>query len=436
MPEVAVVMPKMSMTMTDGEVLLWTKKTGDSVGAGDVVCEVMTDKVDMEVESPVAGTLVRVVAAVGDQIQVGEPLAFIDSAASGLLDGLFGTASPSPTADSAVGGAKDVVQPEQTSQLTTPPSRKARIPALPGARRKAGEVGVDLARITGSGPGGAITIEDVESARAPQQDPETSQAPVGQPSPDPAKRTDTAPTETAVRPTAAPSRTELRSEPVEEHADPAFAGALQSRRTALRKAVARAMRASAEIPQFTVWAEIDLTEAARRRERISWTTVLLAAFGRALAAHPLPGAATDLSGGVCVAMAVDTPVGLLGPVLRSADSKSLTDLDSEVRTVAGRARSGRLSADELAGATTTFSNLGGWGIDEFNALLTPGQASALSVGAVRDRAVVRGGGLLIAPTCRVGLTVDHCQADGADAARVLEELTLLLTRNVATLMSP
>jgi pyruvate dehydrogenase E2 component (dihydrolipoamide acetyltransferase) len=214
--------------------------------------------------------------------------------------------------------------------------------------------------------------------------------------------------------------------------EPGFAGALAVRRRSVRAAVARVMAASAAVPQFTVFAELDLAAADRDRAGIGWTTLLVRAYAVVLRAHPEltaiwaedgPRDQPDLG----IAIAADTPVGLLAPVLRDPDRRPLADLDAALRRLVGQARAGRLGAEDLAGATATVSNLGGFGVTAFQALLTPPQPSVLSVGRIGPRPVaLPGGGLVARVGCTVGLTVDHRVADGADAGRLLADLADLL----------
>jgi pyruvate dehydrogenase E2 component (dihydrolipoamide acetyltransferase) len=504
MPEVPLVMPKMSMTMETGEVVGWRVAVGDAVAAGDVVCEVLTDKVDMEVETPVGGTVARIVAGPQDTVPVGQPLAFITTESEDLLSGLFDSPSPPdapPAPDATPDAAEAAPAVVRGEARAVPPSRKGAVPALPGARRKAAELGVRLDGLSGSGPGGAIAVLDVERAAAGKPaaprpspvDPETfgadptqvlraalaatrgSLAPVETPSgpPNGTSPTATAPPAAtgapaaaspaagtalptaaappaappaAAAPAAAPAAAAPAAAAVPAAApaaaapaagagsvaegargdgvDPGFADALAARRRSVRAAVNRAMERSAAVPQFTVFADLDLEALGAARGRVGWTALIARALARCLRDAP------ELNGGaehVGIALAADTPVGLLAPVVRDPDRMTPADLDASVRATVDKARSGRLSAEDLSGATVTISNLGGWGVQAFQALLTPSQAAVLSVGAIERRpAVGADGGLTVRTLCTVGLTVDHRAADGADAARLLQALAALV----------
>jgi pyruvate dehydrogenase E2 component (dihydrolipoamide acetyltransferase) len=423
MPEVPLIMPKLSMTMSEGEVIGWRKQAGEPVSAGEVVCEVLTDKVDMEVEAPVDGVLDRIVAAASTTVPVGAPMAFIRTAVEDLLAGLVDPpASPTKPAgsapDSTVSDAA-AASDGAAAELPTPPSRRGPKPALPGARRRAGELGVRLDGLAGTGPAGAITLADVEQAAAAAQNPPATAA---APPATSEERSAVSPPAAHAGQPAAPG-----DEPAAE-LDPGFADALAARRRSVRAAVARVMTASAAVPQFTVFGTLDLAALAVARAGLGWTALLVRAFATVLREHAELNATWSDTGPrphqhVGVALAVDTPVGLLAPVLTDPDHRPLDELDSAVRRSAERARSGRLQPADLDGATTTVSNLGGFGVDAFSALLTPPQATVLSLGRIGPRpAVLAGGGLTARIGCTVGLTVDHRAADGADAARLLAEL--------------
>ncbi len=465
--EVPLLMPKMSMTMESGELLGWLKAEGDTIAAGDPVAEVQTDKVDMEVEAPVSGVLVRIVAQPGSTLDVGAPIAFISSESDDLMEGLFDAApdsgagdaestgaaatAPGAAAQSTAAKASEPVTPnsdvppadrqnpppaadadrssENASAQATPVSRRGPIPAVPFARRRAAQLRVALDTVTATGANGVITVDDVEKAAAAVDSGAESasgkdrQPAAAEPTPAPAPA-----------PAAAPT-------PAASDADPGFAAALAPRRKAIRTAIARTMTASAAVPQFAVFADLDLEAVNPLRNRTGWTTLLLRALSIGLRRHPHINAGWDESANapaaekdtVGVALAVDSAVGLLAPVIRDADRLSVQDLDATVRATVDRARTGRLSGADIQGATTTLSNLGGQGVPSFTSLLTPPQATALSVGAIALRPVMVGGGLAIRLGTTVGLTIDHRAVDGADGARLLADIQELF-RNPDSLL--
>ena len=387
MHEVPVRMPKMSMTMTEGEVIGWTVTLGTEVATGDTVCEVLTDKVDMEVESPVSGRLVRIDVESG-VAQVGDPIAWIETEDEDALAGLFDDLDDIREVDAPQAPAAEAapaVNPEPGR------ARPGPVAAVPRARALAHERGIDLADVVGTGPGGRVLMADVQPALAP------TPAPAAQPP---------APVQPG---TAAPSK----------------------RAQAVRAAVARTMTASAAVPQFTLWRDLDVEAAEASRGRVSWTTVLLRAYSAALREVPAllgrwDGARVVPADQVTVAMAVDTPDGLLVPVFPDADLMGIEALDLDVRATLASARAGRVDAAHLSPAVASLSNLGSLGIDRFQALVTPPQASVLALGAITRRPVAVPGGLGLGLRVSAGLTVDHRVADGADGARLLVALAAVL----------
>ena len=403
MHEVPVRMPKMSMTMTEGEVSSWSVEPGAVVQAGDTICEVLTDKVDMEVESPVDGRLVRITVASGIA-DVGTPIAWIETEEDDPLAGLFDDpASPEGAAEGAVPDAEvsaepapqpAAAQPEPAAAQPEPvPDRTGPVPAVPRARALARDAGLDLERLDGSGPQGRVLVADVERFLA-----------------------DSA----AARPAPAAATSAASRAP--------RSGAPRPRADVIRAAVARSMTASAAVPQFTVWRDLDLAGAQEARGRVSWTTLLLRAYACALREVPAllgrwDGERAVPVEQVGVGLAVDTPDGLLVPVFEDPDRVGVEELDADVRASISNARGGRITADHLMPAVATLSNLGGLGVDRFQALVTPPQASVLAVGSIDLRPVAVPGGVGLGLRVTVGLGVDHRVADGAHGARLLQEVS-------------
>ncbi|WP_262700735.1 MULTISPECIES: dihydrolipoamide acetyltransferase family protein [Streptomyces] len=375
MAEIPLVMPKMSMTMEEGTLIVWHKAEGDEIRSGDVVCDVMTDKVDMEVESPVDGILVRLVAQPDDTVAVGEPIAFLTSSADDLLGDLLG-------------GSGEPATPPPAPEPATPPPTAAPPPstlvsAVPLARRLASELDVELAALVGTGPGGVVRVADVEAATA------NTVAPAAQ-------------TLTLDRPAAG-------------------TGAAERRRA--RTAVARQTSASSSIPQAVVYRDLDLEALAQRRGRCRWTSLLVRAYADALRDSPLnarwTGEGSEVWSEVAVSVMVDTDRGPIAPVLVNPDRFAIEELDERIGHLVGQARCGKVPLEHLTAATTTVYDLGELGVDAFQELLTPPQATLLAVGAVTPRVVPVAEGFGLRTRCRVGLTVDHRVGDCADAARLL-----------------
>jgi pyruvate dehydrogenase E2 component (dihydrolipoamide acetyltransferase) len=363
----------------------------------------------MEVESTAAGTLVEITVESG-MVAVGEPIGYLEGEDDGLgLGDLLApepepataaATAPVPTADTL---AAD--HPDDASEWEAVPSEPGPVAAVPRARGLARERGVDLATVAGTGPEGRVTVSDVERVSRPA-------APV-------------APAPAAPAPAAAATATKPQKD----------------RSAMIRAAVARKMTESAAVPQFTVWRDVMLDEAdvVRRQQGVSWTTSLLQAYAGALRDVPdllsrwdaaaLDGRGSAVpSGPPAVALAVATEGGLLVPVFLEPDARDPRELDAEVKHVVAAAHSGRLDPAYLGVANGSLSNLGGMGVDRFQALVTPPQASVLALGSIRPRPVAVPGGVGLALTLSAGLTVDHRVGDGAHAAGLLDAFVRRLTR--------
>ncbi|HST72663.1 MAG TPA: dihydrolipoamide acetyltransferase family protein [Kocuria rosea] len=447
----AVTMPKMSMTMEEGTMAQWFKQPGDTVTAGEPICEVETDKVEMEVEAPFSGVLEEIVAQPEDVVPVGEPLCWVSTEAEDLLGDLFDAPAapeaaepvggpPVPSAAEARGGVSVPVAVESPGavpdlapaapQAAGGSGWKGAWPvAVPAARRLAAESRVDLASVRPTGPWNTVRVQDVEAVAGARS---RAAAPVATPTRQPVATTVPATTAApASATTAAPAPSPRAGAPRTEEVSKA-----EIRRRRLRKQTAKVMTASAQVPQFTVYADLDLTDLEKVRRTVlkgaGWTAILLKAQAVALRTHHSLNAYWTEEGlapnaDVGIALAVDTDNGLLAPVLKNPDIVPLLELDRQIRAAAADARRGSLKLEQLSGGTAVLSNLGGFGISSFNALLTPPQATALSLGSIERRIVVGEDGTFGARLlCTVGLTADHRSADGADAARFIATLRTVL----------
>lgn len=359
-----VILPKFDMLMEQATVVRWLRQEGDRVEVGDPLVEVMTDKVNMEVEAPASGILAGIRVRPGDVVPVTEVMAYILQPGEGPPPEL-----PSPGETRAEATPRE---PHPTVERSA--GRGAA--ATPVARRLAREAGLDLSQLRGTGPGGVITEADVRAAMK------------------------------------------------------AAAGG-GDRAEERRKRVAERMVESArEVPQVHLTRAVDVSVAQRARGGASYTAVVVWAASRALREHPRLRTAPDgsVAHSVHVGVAVDTPEGLVVPVVRDADRKPLRVVDAEIRELARKAREGRLALEDVRGAVFTVSNLGMLGVDRFTSLVVPGQAAILSVGAVRQRAWAVGDVLELRPVCEFTLGLDHRVADGADGARFLESLARWLDR--------
>ena len=399
MTRLAIRMPKMSMTMTEGEVSSWSVKVGDEITDGDIVCEVMTDKVDMDVESPVSGTLVEIVVESGT-VAVGEPIGWVEGEDDG---GGFGDLLMAPETPEQV--EAPVPEPDPVSDAAPEPEQQRPsgiVPAVPRARGLARELGVDLATVTPSGPEGLVRVADVEAL-----------APATQPASEPATQ---------------PATQSAPAAPAQAAESPKPAGKQTDRRAAIRAVVARTMTPSAAIPQFTVWRELHLDAANATRNGLSWTTVLLRTYAASLREVPellsrWEDDRASEAGPPSIALAVATDRGLMVPTFSEPDLGDAADVDAEIREVVASVQKGRMDRAYLGIANGSLSNLGGLGVDRFQALLTPPQGSVLSLGAIKRRPVAVPGGVGTALTVEAGLTVDHRVADGIHAAQLLERMS-------------
>lgn len=364
-----VILPKLGLTMDEGMLVAWLKNEGDHIEAGEILFEVETDKATMEVESPVAGYVRKLLAAVGETVPVTQVIALI-----------------SATADEPIADAAREVAPERSAVVETPPPPLAapraegeRVVASPAARKRAQELGVDIASVQAA-KGGRISVEDVEAAQA------SGDAP-------------------ALDVTRAP---------------------LSRMRRTIAERMTHAFR---DIPQFSVSRDVDMTAAneVRTAAGVSYADVLIWSVARTLRDHPRLLMRYDADGlipadGIHLGIAVALDDGLLVPVLRNADAKELAAISRERAALQEGARAGKLAVEALIGAVFTISNLGREGADRFTAIVNPPEAAILAVGRVRDLAVVRGGAVAVAPVVTLTLSVDHRVADGAAAAAFLADL--------------
>lgn len=439
MAQIPLTMPKMSMTMEEGTITEWQVAVGDRIAKGDVAAVVMTDKVDMEVESPAAGLVEELLHGEGDVVPVGGHIALIASEEEDLLGDLFdGGGEGSGTSAAPADDGRDA--PAQPTTAAPPAVRSdgpasgegggALPPAVPLARKLAKDHGLDLRGITPTGPHGTVRVKDVKEAIAAAE--AAGQVPSGGASP--AARSSAAPSAaSSTSEQSSPSAPAPTAPVVEADADELL-GTARERRT--RQLTAQAMASTSLIPQFTAYRTMDLSTAARARtgvlKGISWTTLLLRAYALLLRGNEQlngswAGEGVKRNPTVDVVLAVDTPGGLLVPVLREPDLMSVRALDAEVRRIGASAKSGTVDPSLFGPATGTVSNLGGMGVDRFNALITPPQATALSIGAVGFAPVVEADGTVTGRmSCEIGLSIDHRVADGADAARALQEIQDLL----------
>jgi len=410
-----VIMPKMGDAMTEGTVLTWRKKVGDQVTAGEPLAEIETDKVNVDIEAEESGTLVEIVVGEGQSAPVGAKIAAIGAAGAAPAAGPAARPqAPVQTAAPAAAARPAATREAGPAPDTAPPARHGRVKASPLARKLADEKGLDLSRVRGTGPEGRITKEDVEAALARPAGPAAATA-----GPSTAPATPAAP--------AAPDAAEYTEQPP----------------TRMRATIARRMAESkAPVPHFYITAEVAMDEALRARQqlnasfgedrRVSVNDFVLRATALALRAYPNLNAAF-VNGAVRrftrvnLAIAIALPEGLIAPVLRDCDKKSVPQIGAEARALAERARGGHLKPQDYEGGTFTVSNLGMFDfVESFIAIINPPHAGILAVGAAQARAVVRNGQIVSASVMKMTVSADHRVTDGAEAAQFLGEVKRLL----------
>ena len=430
---IQILMPALSPTMTEGNVASWLKNEGDSVAAGDILCEIETDKATMEVEATDEGTLGRIVAPAGSEgvpvnavigliLEEGEDASALDGAAAGAPAAAppaaptdAPAAEPAPAASAAPATAPIAASPGGNGATPPAPQREpgARIFASPLARRMAKQAGLALETIAGTGPNGRIVKVDVEAAIA---------AAAAAPAP-------------AVAAPAAAAAPAVPAAPAP--AAPAAAAYQDAPASTMRKVIAqRLQEAKREVPHFylTVDCAVDalLETRAQLNERSDAYTLSVNDFvirAAALALRKVPAANASwvdgalrqyASADVSVAVAIED--GLVTPIVRNADGKGLAEISAEVKELAGRARAKPmgLAPEEYQGGTFSVSNLGMYGIKEFAAIINPPQSMILAVGTAEQRPVVKDGALAVATMMSCTLSVDHRVVDGALGANFLQ----------------
>jgi len=432
-PATTVVMPKMGYDMTQGKIVRWLKHEGDQVQKGEQIAEIETDKVNIQIESFASGVLQKILVPEGETVPVGQPIAQIGEPGEKPTAVAPAEILPSQELGGGEGGEAPPVPvsgegPRMEEAPGAPPgaAEEERIKASPVARRLAQEQGVELSQVQGSGPGGRITKEDVEryltEAARRQRAPEKA-APPKPAAPPPERPPAAAPPppapETAFAP---PEGVPIEIEEISR----------------MGQAVARHMADSKRsIPHFYTTVEIimdrvvalreELNQDLPEQERISINDFIMKATAMALTRFPrLNGYYQDgkrhLYRQINLAMAVALEDGLVAPVIRDCDRKSLFQIARESRELVGRTRQGVLRQEDYAGGTFTVTNMGMLGVEEFGAIINPPQAAILAVGTVAPRPVVEEGLLTVAHTVKATLSADHRLVNGADAARFLTEL--------------
>jgi pyruvate dehydrogenase E2 component (dihydrolipoamide acetyltransferase) len=436
-----ILMPALSPTMEKGNLAKWLKKEGDKVKSGDVIAEIETDKATMEVEAVDEGTIARILVPEGTQdVPVNDIIAVMagdgeDMKAAGAAPAPAAKTAEAPAAKPAVAAPAPAPKPATPAAAPAPQAvaapqgnGHARVFSSPLARRLAKEAGIELARINGSGPHGRIVARDVEDARSGKG----LRAPAAAP---------------AAGPSIAPSMSDKQIlalfEPGSYEVVP---------HDGMRRTIAQRLTASVQtVPHFYLTMDCDIGKLLAAREEInaaapkdkekkplyklSVNDFVIKAMAIALQRIPNSNVSWTESGmlkhkhsdiGVAVAM----PGGLITPIIRKAETKSLSTISAEMKDFAARARARKLKPEEYQGGTTAVSNLGMYGIKDFTAVINPPHATILAVGTSEERAVVRAGKIEAAHIMSVTLSCDHRAVDGALGAELIGAFKMLIENPV------
>jgi pyruvate dehydrogenase E2 component (dihydrolipoamide acetyltransferase) len=379
---VEVTMPKFGLTMHEGTIQHFFKAVGDSVSAGDPLYEVETEKVLYEVESPASGVLAVALFEEGATVECGVAVAVIAEASDDPASLRAKYVSAPAAASNGEGKASKAPTLDASEAKSTSGERRA---VSPVARKLAAELGVNLDRVTGSGPGGRITREDVElAAKSPPPAPPSS---------------------------AARHVTPMRG---------------------MRKTIAERMHQSLrDTAQLTITSEADVTAATELRERLkrefefTYTDLLMQAVARALLKHPrmnarLEGNEIIASNQANIGLAVSLDDGLIVPVIRDVVSRSLRDIAALTKEAGEKARGGKLKLEDISGGTFTITNLGTYGIDAFTPILHVGETGILGIGRIVEKPAIYRGEITRRAMMTLSLTFDHRVIDGAPAALFLQ----------------
>lgn len=435
MPDI--IMPKMSDAMEEGKVLRWIKQQGDQVEKGEPIAEIETDKANVELEASDAGVISEIRVQEGESVPIGTPIAVIVPA--GELAGAKGGAAPAAPPREATAAPKEEKkeeekppEPQKTEAQPEPPQMlepklltpsEAEAPPLPEgvmasplARKIARDAGVDLREIRGTGPGGRIVEADVRAfieGGARPRPPVREELPA------------TPPSEPTTPPTPSPT--------------PPTVAAKQITIGRIWETVGRRMTESKQhIPHFYVTMEVDMSEALQMREwlnksrdetrQVSVNDIVLKACAVTLIKHPTVNASYNgdnkisLHSEVNIGIAVALPDGLISPVVRNCERKSLSVISDEAKDLIVRTRRGEIRPEEYSGATFTVTNLGMYGVEEFSAIIVPPQAAILAVGAAQAKPVVMDDTIEIRHIMKITVSADHRVTDGARVAEFMKDL--------------
>lgn len=420
-----ILMPRLSDSMEEGEIVAWHKKVGDKVEKGDLLAEINSDKATMDFESPKSGTLLYIGVPEGGKLVVSAPIAVIGEAGEAYEHLLGGSAAPvsepaqapkveavAPAATTPAASATIATNPTPTPSETHDSSR---VFASPLAKEIAKAAGISIENVQGSGDNGRIVKRDVEAAISKGG---ANEAPTATPAPSKASSS------------SASTSTAFGSESYE---DLPLSG--------MRKTIARRLSESLfTAPHFYLTMEINMDKAVELRPKlnevaapakISFNDLVVKAVAVSLRKHPVINSSwmTDFirqNHHINVGVAVAVGQSLFVPVIRHADMKSLGQISTEVRELAGKAKDNKLQLPEMQGSTFTISNLGMFDIDEFTAIINPPDSCILAVGSIIQKPIVKNGEIVVGNMMKVTLSCDHRVVDGATGAQFLQTLKGIL----------
>ena len=421
-----ILMTALSPTMEDGTIVAWSKKEGDEISAGDVMCEVETDKATMDYESTQDGVLLKIILGEGSSAKVGDPIGILGEAGEDVSDlekelkaSATQTKKEEPKkseekSESKETAGKDKPAKKESSEPDTEKPAVSHsdrsIKASPLARKIAAQRNIDLRLLTGSGPGGRIVRSDVEQAN-------------------PAKITPQAPSGSA---SAAGSVLADRDEPV----------------AGVRKVIARRLSESKfQAPHYYLKSTAGMDQLISARtmlnkelpEKVSFNAFMIKFTAEALKRHPevnasWQGETIRYFGSIDIGLAVDLGNGLITPIVRNCGNKGVTQIDTELKSLIEKARNNALQPEDYTGATFSISNLGSFGVDEFTAIINPPGSAILALGATRKTPVVDENNQVgVASTMTMSLSCDHRVIDGALGGRFIHELTRMIENPVRVL---
>ncbi len=420
---VVVTMPRLSDTMTEGTVATWLKKVGDKVAEGDMLAEIETDKATMEFESFNEGTLLYIGIQEGQTAPIDSLLAIIGpegTDVSGIASG-FTAGGAAPVAV-ATEEAKAAPAAQATPVVQEAPADGQRVLASPLAKKIASDKGIQLTQVKGSGENGRITKSDVENFT-----PQAAAAPAAS--------------------SAAPAKTEAAAPAAKPYVPAGQVATEEIKNSTMRKIIAKRLAESLfTAPHYNLVIEVTMDEAMKSRAiinsvpdtKVSFNDMVIKASALALKKHPKINSqwtpeAMIINYHVNIGVAVAVEDGLVVPVLPFTDGMSLSQIGTSVRDLAGRAKNKKLLPTEMEGSTFTISNLGMFGITEFNSIINQPNSAILSVGAIVEKPVVKNGQIVVGNTMMLSLACDHRTIDGATGAQFLQTLKQYIENPVTML---